>query len=243
MDGYPSKKRTRPFKHKKRPVKKARIERRTPNTRVGGFTGIERKFVDYAVNGDAFTTVWAGGEMEDGTALSVSAVAQGDGESQRDGRMYYIESVFIHGHVVRAAVESAVAPLDDVRCRVALVLDTQTNGAQLNAEDVFLTIGAGSDVLSYRNLQYSKRFKILRDIDLVISSTGQTNEGAVNLFAAPQTIVPFKMNYKFKKPIPVHCTGTTAAVSSITDNSIHVIGTAQATSALLTYQSRVRFRG
>ncbi len=35
----------------------------------------EVKFFDTEIANDSFTTTWAGGEMEDGTVLSISAVA------------------------------------------------------------------------------------------------------------------------------------------------------------------------
>ncbi len=251
-------KRSRPaaFVVSRRPVKRAAILRAPrkkvavfvpaprADVRTGGFMGLEKKFVDYNVASDAFTTVWAGGEMEDGTALSLSAVAQGDGESQRDGRVYHIHSVHINGFLERAAQESVAAPVGDVLARLALVWDTQTNGAQLNAEDVFLTIGAGEDVNSWRNLQFSKRFIVLKDKKIRIPvGMANLNEGAVNLFANTALKIPFKINKTFKTPIKVRCSGTTAVVAAITDNSLHLIGTATNSNGALTYQSRVRFTG
>ncbi len=212
------------------------------NVRTGGFMGIEKKFVDYTVSNDPFTSVWAGGEMEDATALSLSAVAQGDGESQRDGRMYTIHSVFVKGFLRTASQESQTAPITDAVARLALVWDKQTNGAQLNAEDVFDTVTAGEDVNSVKNLQFSHRFRVLKDITIPLP-VQNTNEGAINLFASSPTLVPFKMGFTFKTPIQVRCTGTTAAIASIQDNSIHLIGTATDTNVTLWYRSRVRFMG
>ncbi len=211
--------------------------------RTGGYTDIEKKFADFTVSGDGFTNTWVGGEMEDGTALSVSAVSQGDGESQRDGRVYYIHSVHIKGFVQIPLSESQTSPLPDLLARIALVWDTQTNGAQLDAENVFLSVSSALDVNSFRNLQFSKRFIVLKDKLIRLPVPGQTNEGAANLFAAGIVKIPFKINKTFKVPIKVRCSGTTAAISSITDNSLHIIGTATATTAQLTYESRIRFTG
>ncbi len=214
------------------------------NARTAGYMGLEKKFVDYRVDDDQFTNVWAGGEMEDPTALSVSAVAQGDGESQRDGRVYYIHGIYITGTINRPAAESQANPVGDEIARLCLVWDKQTNGAQLNAEDVMLTIAAGDDVDSYRNLQSVQRFKVLADKKYRVAVTqGQVNEGAVNLFANGATTTPFKLSYTFKTPIKVSCSGTTAAIASITDNSLHVIGTSNNGAATLSYTSRLRFTG
>ncbi len=219
------------------------FKRRPINVRTGGFQNIESKFVDYFVNDDAFTTGWAGGEMEDGTALSISAVAQGDGESQRDGRTYNITSVHVNGLVQKAATESQTAPIDEVVARVVMVLDTQTNGAQLNAEDVINAVAAGEDWLGFRNLQNTGRFRVLKDKVFTLRASNATNEGAANLFSSGALNLPFKFNVKFKTPIKVRCTGTTAAIASIADNSIHIIGTSQLTTTLLSYNSRIRFTG
>lgn len=206
--------------------------------RTGGFIDIENKFIDYEANGDAFATTWA--TMEDGTANCISAVAQGDGESNRDGRVYYIRSVHVRGYVGTGALEAQTGPVGDALVRLALVLDTQTNGAQLTATDV-MDGGQNNDWLAFRNLQYSKRFKVLKDTGVLRIPGHDLNEGAVNSFGLAPTFIPFKMNIKFKKPIKVRCSGTTAVVASIVDNSIHVIGVGSTTNAFVTYQSRVRF--
>ncbi len=217
---------------------------RSRNYRTGGYIDMENKFVDYRVDDDAFTTVWAGGEMEDGTALSLTAVAQGDGESQRDGRVYRVNSVFVHGTIVVPANEASGNPISDEVARLALVWDKQTNGAQLNAEDVFLTIAAADDVDSFRNLQFTKRFQVLADKKFRVNVTSAgMNEGGVNTFANGEVKFNFRMSHVFKKPIKVTCKGTTAAIASIVDNSIHLIGTATSTAVLLNYASRVRFTG
>ncbi len=231
-----------PYKRPRTTGKFRPKRRATTNYRTGGFINMENKFKDYRVDDDAFTTVWAGGEMEDGTALSVSAVAQGDGESERDGRVYLINSIFVHGTVNKPAAEAQAAPFGDEICRVALVWDKQTNAAQLNAEDVYKTIATGDDIDSFRNLQFTKRFQVLADKKFRLAQTG-LNEGAVNAFAVAPIAIPFRMTHVFKKPLRVTCKGTTAAIGSIVDNSLHVIGTSTNAAVTLSYASRIRFTG
>lgn len=217
------------------------LRMRRANRRTGGFQDLEVKFVDYFVNDAPFTTGWAGGEMEDATALSVSAVAQGDGESQRDGRKYSIHSVHIRGTIYSNALDS-VASVNEILVRVCLVWDQQTNVQQLNAEDVMLAVAAGEDTKSFRNLSNSSRFKVLKNFEAVLPRP-QVNEGAVNLFATQRASISFSWDVKFKVPIKVICSGTTAAITSITDNSLHIIGVADNTAAIMSYTSRVRFTG
>ncbi len=217
-------------------------KRRVQNARTGGFLGLENKFVDNELDATAFAATWA--TMEPAASVeTISATAIGNTESSRDGRVYFINSVHLRGFVSRAAVESQAAPFNDVVARICLVWDTQTNGAQLTATDV-MDGGQSNDYIAFRNLQFTKRFRILMDKTITLKAYGQTNEGAVNLFANGLDRSPtFVYNRVFKTPIKVICKGTTAVVASITDNSLHVIGAATGASALLTYQSRIRFSG
>ncbi len=218
------------------------IENKRKISIMEAVNGGENKFVDYNVADKAFTTGWTGGEMDNATALALSAVAQGDTGSSRDGRVYYINSIHVRGFIHLPAAESQTGPQPDVLARLALVWDTQTNNGQLNAEDVYVTVGAGEDVNSFRNLKFSKRFIVLKDKEMRVYRN-QTNEGAANLFAANVVQIPFNFNKKFSKPIKVRASTTAATVAAITDNSLHLIGTSTSTALLLTYESRCRFSG
>ncbi len=218
-----------------------RLAPRRLNLRTAGFAGIERKFADFEASNDAFATSWA--TMQDGTIKSISAVAVGNTESTRIGRVYNITSLHMRGEVILTLQESNATPVSTVMCRVVIVHDTQTNAAELTATDV-MDAGQTADHLAFRNLQHTKRFRILMDKTMMLRPE-TTNEGAVNLFASSQQRVMFKFNRTFKKPIKVLCTGTAAVIASITDNSIHVIGIASTTSGapLLSYQARIRYTG
>ncbi len=211
------------------------------NIRVGGFVGMELKFFDATKGSTAMATAWTSIQPAAGDALSVPAI--GTGESQRDGRVFTIRSIFLKGLISMVVSESATAPLDDQTYRLVLVWDTQTNGAAITATDV-MDAGATTDVNSFRNLQNSKRFIVLHDTGTRrIARTSQTNEGAVNLFAGPSVFIPWKMNKAFKDGIKVRTIGTTANVTSISDNSIALIGIASSTAVFINYESRCRFTG
>ncbi len=209
------------------------------NIRTGGFASIENKFIDVELDSSAFAVTWA--TMEPATEDSLSAVAQGDGESNRDGRIYHINGIFIQGHFAMPASESNNAPISDQECRIALVLDTQTNAAQLTATDV-MDGGQTKDYHAFRNLQFTKRFRVLKDKKVVLN-VENTNEGAANLFANKLVVKNFKINHTFKPPMRVICKGTTAVIASITDNSLHLIGVGSSTATQLNYQCRLRFTG
>ncbi len=209
---------------------------------AGRFVDMENKFIDYETDNDAFATTWA--TMEDGTAMCISSTLVGDNESNRDGRVYHINSIHIRGNVSYSSAESEVAPASDAVTRICLVWDKQTNGAQLTATDV-MDGGQTRDWLAFRNLHFTKRFQILMDktIRIPVANT-VTNEGAINLFANGSSwTMPFSYNHVFKKPVKVICKATTAVVTSVVDNSFHVIGVGTTVNASLHYQSRVRFSG
>ncbi len=217
-----------------------RFKRRRPRrTWVGPHP--ELKFADIETDSDAFAVTWS--TMEDATNDSIAGVAQGDGESQRDGRTYFIHSIHIRCNIEAASQESQVTPLSNLRGRICLVWDTQTNGTQLTATDV-MDGGGTDDILAFRNLQHSKRFRILWDKSWVLKREGQTNEGAIDLFAAPYATTPtFQYHRRFKKPIKVICQATTAVIAAISDNSFHIIGVSDSTVARMNMQVRIRFTG
>jgi len=189
----------------------------------------------------------AGGELDPtGSSVNcISAVAQGDGESERDGRVYYIESIDIYGTCSIPETEGATSPeSDDRNVRIAVIWDTQTNNAQLNAEDVFLTTATIGDYHSFRNLQFSKRFKVLKNKRVRIpAAQAQVNEGGANLFANAQVVVPFEIHKTFETPIKVRCSLTTGVVAAITDNSLHICAVTTKQVTNVGYNARIRFTG
>ncbi len=219
-----------------------RPPRRRRNLRTAGYLGIEKKFVDYEYGPTAITATVASSEADPTTALALNSIAQGDGENQRDGRRANVHSVFVHG-IVKMLESSGAAFTAPAVVKIAMVLDKQTNAAQLNAEDVFVDPTSTShDAVTFRNLQFSKRFQILSTKQLTFNPSWNRDAddyGAANL--------PFDMSYNFKKGLPVEFVGTTAAIASIQNASIHVIAIASPVLAVagftLLYSSRVRFTG
>ncbi len=202
---------------------------------------LELKFADIETDSDNFAVTWA--TMEDATNDSIAGVAQGDGESQRDGRTYFIHSIHIRCNVEVPSSEAQATPLSDQRGRFCLVWDTQTNGTQLTATDV-MDGGGTDDIHSFRNLQHSKRFRVLWDKTWVIRRNGQSNEGGIDSFAAPFATTNSMVYHKrFKTPVKVICQLTTAVIAAISDNSFHIIGVADSTTARLSMQVRIRFTG
>ncbi len=208
--------------------------RRVQNARTGGFLGIESKFIDSTFDNGIVATVTSA--EADPAGGSLAAIAQGDGESNRDGRKCTLTSLHMKGQVQLNSTSGASSQQPGV-ARVIVVWDTQTNGAALSSENV-MTDPTHKE-FAFRNLQFFKRFKILKDQTFTINPAAGAGDGGVNDFGA--IMQNFNWNFRFR--IPVIHNGTTAAITTITDNSLHVIAFASSTLMTLRYEARTRFVG
>lgn len=221
---------------------------RSRNIRTAGFLGIERKFFD-AYGSDISVpapTDCSGGEMqpEGGCTNCISAPAQGDGEQNRDGRKITMKSIFINV-TVRPIVASDQADMKTAPLIfVALVLDTQANGATVVSEQVFTNPNDTAEVNTFplRNLQYSARYKVMDHKTVSLGPATAFNDAAAtgSVIGQAQTLV-----LAWRGNIPVTFTSTTADVANVTDNAFHIIAFATNTNfaPVLSFNSRLRFVG
>lgn len=224
----------------------SRFKRSSLNARSGGFLGIEKKFYDTTLVAGVVNSSATMASMENDPASvnCLNGVDQGDGESQRDGRKIAMDSIQVSGHVrIPAQIDQTSLDLAPV-VKVYLVLDKQTNGAQLNSEDVFVNPGASTATSDapFKNLQYDSRFQILGVRTFTCPPIPATWDGT-NMEASGVTL-PFSI-YKSLKGMQVTFKGTTAGVANIVDKSLHIIAccNAQNSAPTLYYNSRLRFRG
>ncbi len=220
----------------------------TINRSARGFTGIEVKFYDQGLVAASLTTntAAAGGEHDPSATLMLNTVTQGDGESQRDGRRITMKSIFVTGliDVARASGDSVASAATAIF--IALVMDTQTNGATLASENVFLN-PAGNAILGaqpLRNLQFTKRFRILATRKFILGNQSMTNDtGATGGVIASGMQRRFQMFSKLNTV--VNYTGTTETVANIADNSLHIIAWCSSLDLVpkISYTSRLRFVG
>lgn len=197
------------------------------------------KFVDYEYGPTAIATALIDGEADPTSSLSLNAIAQGDGNSNRDGRRVIMHSVHIRGriHFANVNVTSPGSPM----CRLMLVLDTQTNGAQLSADNVLANPATTLETLAFRNLQYSQRFRVLWDRMYKLEPKGLAFINAANQYT---TLASAKFTINKKLALVTNYSGTAATINNITDNSLHIICYADdllSSAGSLAYYSRVRF--
>lgn len=217
--------------------------------RVSRTLGIEKKFLDTENPTEVIPISWAALNPDGtGTAGSngcISMPSQGDGNQQREGRMYTIDSIFVRGFVSTGTVEQRASPPPDFRVRIIVYWDKQTNETELVPTLLMDTIGL-HDEMAFRNLNHSHRFEVLMDRTLLFkTSSSDVNEGAINGFAVGTMEMRFSCYKKFPKGIQVQCSGNIANVDSCTDNSFGVCAITSNTTMtpVIHYKARMRFRG
>ncbi len=171
----------------------------------------------------------------------LNAVAQGTLNTNRIGRVYSITSLSMRGHFATLSAEAQAAPADGIAGKIKLVVDTQTNGTVLTPGDVMDETIATFPTYAHRNLAFTDRFKVLKTCSATLNS--QISQLLVNDFSnASVKGGEFEYFTRFDPPIKVQCElGTTGAITLITDNTLHLIGCAEAAS-LLTVRARIRIR-
>lgn len=216
-----------------------RAQMRGSNTRTGGLIDIEKKFFD--LNSSKILSL--GTFVDIPPFNSLTCPAQGDGATQRDGRVFYIHSLHIRGYLVVPNYVSATIPEESI-ARLVLVWDTQANNSPVTPNEVYSDVTTGDPANQFRNLEHSSRFIVFKDKAIRLRPVAFTWNGTQ--YAVPEQRIPFKMNKTFKNPIKVRTSGTTTAVSSITDNNITIIGgfSGSAPATCTAYvSSRCRFTG
>jgi len=232
-----------------RPPKSAyrRSSYRSRNLVTAGFLGIERKFYDTSLGPTALTAPTdATTGMKDPSATSmISTPTQGDGEQQRDGKQICCLYVEINGMVQMPTIEGGVAPGEPTKAFVACVLDTQSNGAQCNSQDIFknLQAAAGMATIPLRNLLFGKRFRILKQTVLDISPVTATS--AANVFDWTGVVKQFKWYIPLNNLKINFNAGTTASIANVIDNSIHMVAYTNSLLGVpeIKYNARLRFIG
>jgi len=222
--------------------------RQVANAVSMGFLGIEKKFLDTAKGATtvAAATALTGGEYDPSTGCTgcLSCPAQGDTEQSRDGKRIVIDSLILKGNIELAANDVATDPYAPHKVFVAVILDTQTNGAQLNSEDVFKSLGASAalNVNPVKNLLFGTRFRILKSQVYDLTPVGMA--GTTATYGIQGTRRDFDWYIPFKGGLQVNLNaGTTADVANVMDNSLHVVAFATVANTAISYNGRIRFQG
>lgn len=228
-DYYTSSARGGAFKRFKRGLK-IPAKYRGLNRFSGGMTQ-ELKFFDNAVNftADVTNEIPATGQL--------CTIAQGDGQSNREGRKIIIKSITCKGRLNQTP--GAAATSADI-FYMWLVQDTQCNGAAATVanDDTGIFTAAGADAsVAVRCLANGERFKILKKWAIPISAQAGVTT-AYNTMAK-------NIDYYTKCHIPIEydASATTGALTTIRSNNIFLVaGAGQASDDLITCTMTVRLR-
>lgn len=179
-----------------------------PRYRLSGYSRgskEELKFFDTAI---ALTFPTVAVCSTSGATGNIHIVPQDDTQSGRDGRQIWIKSIQIRG-------EFALVPTTDATsisiAYLALILDTQCNGANPAITDVFTTNDMSSNML---NLSNDNRFQIIKRWKVTLVSTAGVTT------AYNQNARPMDWYKRCNIPITFDNTVTTGAITSTRQNSI-----------------------
>lgn len=208
-----------------------------PRTR-GALAQTENKYFDCYSPAAAVSeaTTWAGAELDGyissggaDTAIScLFAPTEGSDIDNRIGRKVQVTRIDIRG-VIQPSVEADQA--DVLRAppvRLVLYVDTQTNGAQSQAEQLFdynaFTASTQMAFTAHQNPANFGRFRVLKDKIYRPPTVTAATDGA-STCSVTHASMPFKLRYTFKTPMIVKFNSTNGGtIADIVDNSFHLVG-------------------
>lgn len=215
---------------------------------------VEHKYFESSVtNSSVVIDANMTGLMKDPTTLNTLFAPQtGDDAISRDGRSVMVDEIHIKGEINFQGAESAVYPSTGGAVFLALVQDTQSNGAQCTSQSVYFnqTASVMGSHLPLRNPNGWTRFNTLKTLTITKRNDAITQSGADN-FSWNEQIYPFEWYVKFPKPVMVRFNAVNGGtIADIEDNSFHMIaslrgatGAGPTPSAAITYNCRTRFYG
>jgi len=218
------------------------------NLRTGGLLGIETKFLDVGVAETAILapTDAAGGSIAPTTGCTgcLTAPAQGDSASERDGQKIVVKSCLMQGTISVAVQADQTATDLSPTVYVALVQDTQTNAAAFNSSSVYTNPRGDASLAAqpFRNMANTARFKILKSKVIHLRMPPISWDGTNIEQAGFEQ--PITLSWRGMMPVQFG-TGTSADIANVTNNSIQVVAFCTNTTLApkLSYNARIRFIG
>lgn len=184
-----------------------------------------------------------------GTPNTILCPDQGTAINQRIGREVNVYKIKVRGLITVGAQTGQNAGDNYSMCRVALVMDTQTNAAQAQGEDIFaapVTASAIQAVSSFQSLANTGRFRVLKDKWILLEDPNIANDtGATGGIVASGIARRFNFSHRFKKPIRVRFNAANGGtIADIVDNSwaIYANTTFTTLTPQITYQARVSYK-
>lgn len=203
------------------PAKRAKVPRSFYAVPSG-----ELKFFDTAV-GDQSVSGTTGVVL----SSSLNLIEQGNTGSDRIGRKVTLRSVHLKFKVRQAAASGSTTT--DNLFRIMVYHDKQCNGGAATAALLL----ASDDILGYRNLDNSSRFKILYDTTRAVYTTLSGN-GTTSVSGEKQVYI----NVNKKCNIPLEFDASTGAITDLTSSNVGVIVWIQDSAPAVVFQMNARVR-
>lgn len=168
------------------------------------------------------STTWASCEFDPLVADALFTPTQGAGISQRIGREVNVYKIKLRGTIIVDVLENQTEVKGPTCMRLVLVQDTQTNQAQLAAENVFKTGIGPNGFNGFLNLDSLGRYRILKEKIITIQDPNILHDGT-NI-EMQGLLRWWKMNHTFKVPVKVRYNGVNSGqVEDVIDNSFHLL--------------------
>lgn len=200
--------------------------------RYGDTSGVEMKFFDN--NGSNLSIA------ESGTVVvpSLNLLTAGNGESNINGRKMVVKKINCRMTARKVGDSGSSTQVEGpAYIRIILILDTQCNGAAATIANVFDTPTRA--ILAFKNMEYNRRFKILRDWVVPINNQSSYT-GTANTFANPDARVYFADNLNVNIPIN-YSDNPSGIISNVRSNNLVLMGFASADGYSLDLNIRLRF--
>lgn len=190
------------------------------------------------------------GEHDESSTVCFNTVAQGNGATQRDGRVINMHKLQIRGIIeVDQQVNTVAswATKDEASViYIAIVEDKQTNATQIVSENVFENKGAATGLAScpFRKLENVKRFRVLKQHTIQLPLAQGSSDGT-NVYQ-PGYSVPWSSYIDLNGLATTFKTGgTTSTIANIQDVSLHLLAWTNNTALAprISYNARLRFTG
>lgn len=255
-------KRTRPGTFRGRPVGPRAGYGSVARARGAAVTG-EMKYFDCELDATALavtTTAWPAGSMMDpsttinigdaaiATPLCLFAPKVSAALNGRIGRKCKMLKVKIRGLMTQPAQSAQTAVDAPTAVRFMLVQDKQTNAAQMTGAQLIngTALSNANTLQGFQNPNNFGRFRVLKDKIMSFGNPNTQSLSATNASFEQEGVTrPFKMSYRFRKPVEVHFNATNGGtVADIIDHSLHVVAACNSTALgiIMTYYSRVSYK-
>ncbi len=171
-----------------------------------------------------------------GSGVAINAPAQGDTQSERIGNRIIVKSIQVKGYFTLQGVATGTLQKSNV-ARIMFFVDHQANGGYPTATDVLQNVG---NINSFRNLDHSARFTMLTNIRMDLH--GVPAYSGTALASVDQH---FSFSFYKKLNMLTQFEGSTAAITSVTNNSIIPMAFMEDTGAPVSvfFDTRIRYTG